>query len=85
MLPRLLNLRKRNLPKRDELRLRMVFALPKYSSSCDAATICLLMLTSDPLSSDRHCSMCLADSVLPAPDSPDTITDWSTMVSRMLR
>mmetsp|Transcript_26578 Transcript_26578/g.84251 ORF Transcript_26578/g.84251 Transcript_26578/m.84251 type:complete len:211 (+) Transcript_26578:656-1288(+) len=83
------------LPKRDELWLRTVLALPSDSSTGDDWTMRVLSASAASLApSDRRrpfeliCPAAkatrqvmyririLADSVLPAPDSPDTTTDW---------
>ena len=67
-----------SLPKRDELRLRVVAAQPKASMSGLAESNAL------DRSPDawrewcaRYCTMARHDSVLPAPDSPLTTIDWS--------
>lgn len=64
------------MPKRDELLLREVRALPKASRRGLVAITWLatrfwlpLMLTTA-----KYCIMILTDSVFPAPDSPDTST-----------
>jgi hypothetical protein len=67
----------RNLPKRDELLFQTVRALPKFSMM---GFVCSTRLWRSPPAvaetAARYCSKILAVSVLPAPDSPEMMTDW---------
>ena len=85
-----------NLPKRDELSLRMVLALPSVSSSgldcsslfcrCPAAAAAPpWLLASRLLVLTRYSSTRRVDSVLPAPDSPETKIVWSSPSCRQAR
>lgn len=69
-----------SLPKRDELLLRSVLALPKASiSGLASRTLFWMLALLDPpcwLFSATYCKNSLVVSVFPAPDSPDTIQDW---------
>ena len=76
-----------HLPKRDELWFRTVFALPSDSSSGFA---CRIRWVSAPLapSRERHTmyeSANFVDSVLPAPDSPEMMSDCEPPPRRALR
>ena len=75
-----------SLPKRDELRLRTVTAQPKASSTGFAA---ISASASAPLSRREWCARYVTsarhDSVLPAPDSPDTTIDWSRASEMSMR
>ena len=66
----------RNLPKRDELLFHTVRALPKFSMM---GLVCRTRLCRSPPAVEetaaRYCSRIFAVSVLPAPDSPEMITD----------
>jgi hypothetical protein len=64
------------LPKRDELLLRSVFALPKLSNSGLESRIWFSMLGPMrlavlPHTVEMNCRIFLVASVLPAPDSPE--------------
>ena len=71
-----------NLPKRDELGLLTVVALPNASNTgFDAITSSESFCeTPPPAAAERHTRylmMYLIASVLPAPEMPDTTIDWS--------
>lgn len=84
----LLNMISMYLPKREELSLRVVLALPKASMMGLVARICssvsliesILPLRLPGLSGDsrvaKYLIMYLALTVLPAPDSPETTMVW---------
>ena len=75
-----------NLPKRDELLLRSVRALPNASSSgLDDSTWAATLFCPPPalLTTARYCIMIFTDSVFPAPDSPETRMDWLAPSWRM--
>eukprot|EP00732_Lithocolla_globosa_P000284 Lithocolla_globosa_v1_NODE_73_length_6890_cov_29.271982.p3 type:complete len:103 gc:universal NODE_73_length_6890_cov_29.271982:2219-1911(-) len=78
-----------NFPKREELLFLRVLAFPKASKMGLACKIFSSRFRSEepsPTSSPRLTAVkylikCLQVSVLPAPDSPLTITDWSNSVT----
>ena len=70
------NCRVRNLPKRDELLFQTVRALPKFSMIGFVWRTRLCRSPPDEDTAARYLSRIFAVSVLPAPDSPDIITDW---------
>ena len=80
-----LNLISVHLPKRDELSLRVVLALPNDSmSGLDLRICCSSDSVFSPVASDarpdasaRNWSTSFIVSVLPAPDSPEITTAWS--------
>ena len=67
----------RNLPKREELLFHTVRALPKFSM---IGLVCSTRLCRSPPAeaetAARYCKRILAVAVLPAPDSPEMMTDW---------
>ena len=65
-----------NLPKREELSLRSVLALPKASRMGFAASTFLSAPLALPAQSARYSRHTLHVTVLPAPDSPEMSTDW---------
>ena len=75
-----------HLPKREELLLRTVLALPKASSTGFAASSLSCMLPSElPAASAKNLRQCLVASVLPAPDSPEMMMLWSRRSPRRPR
>ena len=80
------NLITRYLPKRDELLLRTVFALPSDSRTGFVRKMSSLRCSRPaavPARQIRKCIRCLFVSVLPAPDSPATRSDCDCLLSRM--
>ena len=70
-----------NLPKRLELLLRSVFALPNASSSGFAWSTFASTFCSEPATSARYERQCFVASVLPAPLSPEIRIAWSALSS----
>jgi hypothetical protein len=66
------------LPNRDELSLRVVFAFPMASiTGFDARTFfSIWVMFVAPPTDAKYRIANFADTVLPAPDSPDTMIDW---------
>ena len=69
-----------HLPKRDELLLCTVFALPKASSRMPDSSADSVDLPLDPEISARHDMHSFVVSVFPAPDSPEMSTDCAPPV-----
>ena len=69
-----------HLPKRDELLLCTVFALPKASSRMPLSSADSVDLPLDPEISARHDMHSFVVSVFPAPDSPEMSTDCADPV-----
>ena len=68
-----------HLPKRDELLLRTVLALPNASRMglADSSLASMPAFFSlEPAASAKNCRHFLVASVLPAPDSPEMMMDW---------
>ena len=61
-------------PNRDELSLRIVFALPNASRMGLASRICCSIQECFPEMAARYCKINLVLSVFPAPDSPEITT-----------
>lgn len=74
-----------NLPKRELLLFRVVFALPNASRIGLASRILRSMGPAAANEWHKYLSIYFVDSVLPAPDSPDTIIDCETFNTRMSR
>lgn len=75
-----------NFPNRELLLLRVVFALPNASNIGLASNILRSIGPAAAIEWHKYFNKYLVDSVLPAPDSPDTIIDWDifrTRISRM--
>ena len=70
-----------HLPKRLELLLRRVLALPNASSSGFACSTRASTAASEPPTSAMNARQCLVASVLPAPLSPEMSTAWSAASS----
>lgn len=66
----------RNLPKRDELLFQTVLAQPKLSMMGLVFKTRLCRSEPEQLTSARYSRRIFAVSVLPAPDSPEMMTDW---------
>lgn len=66
-----------NFPNLEELSLIIVLALPKASKIVDKAIILSLTWFSSALTVARYKIASLAFSVLPEPDLPVKIIDWS--------
>ena len=88
MLPERLRCTVTSLPKRDELLLWTVLALPKASITGFA---CITCFSNRPRCRDPPCCdprlasasklrICFVASVLPAPDSPEMMHDWLVLV-----
>ena len=75
-LPDLLKWMSMYFPNRDELSLRIVFALPKASRIGLASRICCSIQECFPEMAARYCKINLVLSVFPAPDSPEITTHW---------
>lgn len=71
------------LPKRLLLALRVVLALPRASKMGLAAITRLSTAPRDPPTVAKNLRAYLADTVLPAPDSPLTTTDWFSLALAM--
>ena len=69
-----------HLPKRDELLLYTVFALPNASSTMPASRHCSVVFPDDWLTSASTFIVSFAVSVFPAPDSPEMSTDCADPV-----
>jgi hypothetical protein len=75
----LTNMSSTNFPNLDELLLRTVLAFPIASISGDEANT---FLSTDedfppvPPTAAKYSMACLAETVFPAPDSPEMMTDW---------
>uniref|UniRef100_A0A2M4DC77 Putative secreted protein n=1 Tax=Anopheles darlingi TaxID=43151 RepID=A0A2M4DC77_ANODA len=74
-----------NLPKRELLLLRVVLALPNASRMGFASRIFCSIGPAVALVSHRNLSRYLVLSVLPAPDSPETMIDCDIFSTRMSR
>lgn len=74
-----------NLPNRELLLLRVVFALPNASRMGLASRILASIGPAACIEWHRYLSKYLVDSVLPAPDSPDTIIDCDSLSTRISR
>jgi len=64
------------LPKREELSLRSVFALPNASRMGFADMMRDSTAEVEGATDARYWSACFVHSVLPAPDSPEMMMDW---------
>lgn len=78
-----LNSSSRYFPKREELLLRRVFALPNDSSrglvARTMSLVCWMDESEPPEALAMYCIIRFAASVFPAPDSPEMITHWLSL------